>query len=377
MVAGTSAFARDVLTPTDTADTGWPERIAGHVELVEHKLTRELDELQRAWDDGVAGTAAPYDIDLPARVRELLDRGGKRTRPVMTLLGWVAADVRHEERGYDNVLRAAAAIELLHCFALVHDDVMDESQTRRGRPTVHAEADRQHRDLDGIGSSARFGDSIAILVGDLAHSEADRLAASLPAPMRRIWQQMVLELLTGQLWDVTGTAAAERGLGFARQVARRKTGYYTVARPLQLGAAAGGATETSLLALAEYGRHAGEAFALRDDMLGVFGDPATTGKPAGDDLRTGKPTVLLAVATETLRGPAADALAAAGSPHMTDDQVRTALDAMLAQGVAATVEAMIDDRANDAVAALRTGALAPDGVAQLTHVVDHLARRER
>jgi geranylgeranyl diphosphate synthase type I len=252
---------------------------------------------------------------------------------------------------------------------------MDQSATRRGGPTVHESAARLHARRHGIGGSARFGESIAVLVGDLAHSEADRLAATLPPEMRRVWQQMVLELIAGQTWDVVGSAAADRRLDFARLVARQKTGYYTVARPLQLGAAAARSGAETFAALAEYGRHAGEAFALRDDVLGVYGDPRATGKPAGDDIRSGKPTVLLALAAETLRGPAATALAEAGSTRMTDADVRLVQDAMVQQGVVAEVEAMIDARVDDALAALQTRHLAADGVAGLTWMVAGLARR--
>jgi len=355
----------------------WADRIATHVSLVENRLSSELDELREAWDHDDVEADQPFALDLPHQLRQLLERGGKRTRPVMTLLGWVAGDVRDDQHGYEDMILASAAIEMLHCFALVHDDVMDESATRRGEPTVHARSARLHARHDGRGDSDRFGDSIAVLVGDLAHSEADRLAAGMPAPMRRVWQQMVLELIAGQLRDVVGSAVADRRIGYARLVARQKTGSYTVTRPLQLGAVAAGADGAALAALTEYGHHAGEAFALRDDILGVYGDPGSTGKPAGDDIRSGKPTVLLALAAETLRGPAATALAVAGSPRMSDDQVRSVQDAMVDHGVVDAVETMIDDRVGSALAALESPSLSADGVAGLTRVLADLARRGR
>lgn len=353
------------------------ERIGAHVALVERELARELDDLASLWGNAASEADAPYAVDPPAELRELLGRGGKRTRPVMTLLGWLAGDVHGTRQGHEDMVRASCAIEMLHCFALIHDDVMDESPTRRGRPTVHDTAARMHAVHRGRGASTRFGDSVAVLVGDLAHSEADRIAAGLPPRMRRVWQQMVLELLAGQLRDVVGSAAADRRIEFARAVARQKTGYYTVARPLQLGATAAGADDDALAALAAYGRHAGEAFALRDDILGVYGDPRTTGKPAGDDIRSGKPTVLLALAQTVLRGRPARALELAGSPEMTDAQVRILQDALVAQGVVDTVESMIDDRVDDALTALGTDSLSTDGVAELTRVLGELARRGR
>lgn len=355
----------------------WADRIAAHVLRVEETLIHRLDDVQARWDRNTIGGCAISESDLPRQLRELFDRGGKRTRPVMVFLGWVAAGGREEERGHDDMVLAAAAVEMLHCFALVHDDVMDESPVRRGHPTVHEHAAQQHLRRRGIGASARFGDNVAVLVGDLAHSEADRLAASLPVPMREVWQQLVLELLAGQVADVVGSSTADRRVDFARLVARQKTGYYTVARPLQLGAVAAGADTAALTALAAYGRHAGEAFALRDDILGVYGDPRTTGKPAGDDIRSGKPTVLLALAAESFGGAAAAALRLAGTPAMTHEDLRVVQDAMVDRGVLAAVEAMIDDCVGDAVAELDVSALSAAGISELTRVVDDLARRGR
>lgn len=363
----------DVLTTTSP----WAERIGEHVALVEDTLGRQVDALRRAWLGDTSETDVPYAVDPPAELRRLLAGGGKRTRPVMTFLGWLAGDVEGAGRGHDDMVLAAAALEMLHCFALIHDDVIDESPTRRGQETLHHSATRLHTRHRGLGSSARFGDSVAVLVGDLAHSEADRLAATLPLPMRQVWQQMVLELIAGQLRDVVGSAAGDRRLDFARLVARQKTGYYTVARPLQLGAVAAGAGRDTLAALADYGRHAGEAFALRDDVLGALGDPQLTGKPAGDDIRSGKPTVLLALATESVHGGAATALARAGAPDMTDADVLVVQDAMLKHGVFDAVEDMIDERVRDALAALDPDVLSADGITELTRIVDDLARRGR
>ncbi|WP_375499232.1 polyprenyl synthetase family protein [uncultured Jatrophihabitans sp.] len=358
----------------------WSARIASHVAEVEQLLDSRLAGLRRRWHAevvGESGGGAAFDVDPPALLRDMLERGGKRTRPVMTYLGWIAGDGHRRDVGHPDVVRAGAAVELLHAFALVHDDVMDESDTRRGRPTLHRNVARLHRAGGGRGSSERFGESVAVLVGDLAHAEADRLAATLPAPLSDVWQQLVLELVAGQLWDLTGSAAADRRLSFARSVARQKTGNYTVARPLQLGAAAAQGSPELLAALGEYGRHAGEAFALRDDMLGAYGDPAVTGKPAGDDLRSGKPTVLLAMSAQLLTGPAIDALAVAGTAEMTAAQVCTLQQAMLEQGVVERVEAMIDERIGDALDALAPGVVSADGIEQLTRVVDELTRRGR
>ncbi len=137
-----------------------------------------------------------------------------------------------------DVIQVSVALELLHVFALIHDDVMDESDSRRGQPSVHTLTAQLHLHARARGNAQRFGESIAVLVGDLAHAEADHLIADLPAPMRRLWRLLVIELVHGQSRDLTGTAAGRRDLDHARQVARMKSGSYTVQRPLELGAAA-------------------------------------------------------------------------------------------------------------------------------------------
>lgn len=175
---------------------------------------------------------------------------------------------------------------------------MDASDTRRGNPSVHAVARAEHRELGGLGDPQRYAENIAILVGDLLHSEADLLVGGLPEPLRAAWRTMAIELMMGQGRDLVGAANGRRDLQHAQEVARAKSGAYTVWRPLQLGALAAGAGPDLLAVLHEYGHHAGQAFALRDDILGVIGDPARTGKPVGDDLLAGKPTVLLALAEQ-------------------------------------------------------------------------------
>ena len=170
-----------------------------------------------------------------------------------------------------------------------------------------------------------------MLVGDLAHAEADHMVTELPPAMRRLWRLLVIELVQGQSRDITGTAAGRRDLAHARQVARMKSGAYTVQRPLQLGAAAAGADRAGgPRPSPRYGREVGEAFALRDDLLGVWGDPERTGKPAGDDLLSGKPTVILSLADERLRGSDRTLLARVGTPELSPADVAHLQDALQA-----------------------------------------------
>ena len=348
---------------------------------VDARLAEVVDDLDRVWSDELAPTGSSVDIladhDLPDLLRGLIGTGGKRIRPSMCLWGWVVAGGRRDDRGAADVLQVATALELLHVFALIHDDVMDESASRRGQPSVHTLAAQLHLHSGSRGSASRFGDNIAVLVGDLAHAEADHLVSALPAAMRAIWRVLVVELVRGQSRDLTGSAAGRRDLEHARHVAQMKSGCYTVWRPLQLGAAAAGANRATVEVLASYGSEVGEAFALRDDLLGVWGDPARTGKPAGDDLLSGKPTVIISLAYELLHGPARAVLERVGTPALSPADVTFLQDALRAGGVVDAVESRISAHVHAAVAALDTGGLDPQGVAGLTQMAHRIAWRDR
>ncbi|WFE30648.1 polyprenyl synthetase family protein [Solwaraspora sp. WMMD791] len=303
--------------------------------------------------------------------RDTVLGGGKQLRPMFAHWGW--RGVVGTTPSVTPVLPALAALELLHAFALVHDDVMDASATRRGLPTAHRRLAGQHRDAGRAGDPDRFGDAAAVLVGDLCLVWADRLLATADLPastllaVRRCYDQMRVETIAGQYLDILGEAeSADWPIDRAMRVARYKTACYTVLRPLHLGAAlAGPATDPAVwAAYRRYGTDVGEAFQLRDDLLGVFGDPARTGKPAGDDLRTGKPTALLLVArelaTETQRAELAAAVPPAGTtgPDTAAGPDAAAVARMteivVETGAAVRVERMIEQRVATAVAALDT-----------------------
>lgn len=355
--------------------------IEDHLTQVDGLITHTISELAVLWtelpDNGAAVDILGKD-DVPALLSALAGGGGKRLRPAMCALGWLASGGRDRDVGRAEVVRVSAALELLHVFALVHDDVMDESGSRRGRPTVHVQAERLHELAEAGGSAQRFGESIAILVGDLAHSEASNLVAALPASMRSIWRLLVTELVAGQRRDLIGSAAGRRDLEFARTVARMKSGRYTVERPLELGAAAAGADRKITSALATYGRAIGEAFALRDDLLGISGDPKRTGKPAGDDLISGKPTVIVALAQRRLRSSSArSALRRVGTPEFSRADLALLLEEFQNDGICQEVERMITEHVQTAVDALAIPSLDPDGVAQLTRMANTIAWRDR
>ncbi|NHA68132.1 polyprenyl synthetase family protein [Phycicoccus flavus] len=269
---------------------------------VHAELSRTLDGLRAALRSA-AGQDGPLrpgalHVDLVAELGRRLAGPGKRVRPRLAHRGWLLAG--GEDATRPGLLRVAAALELLHLFGLVQDDVMDRSDTRRGTPTVHVEASRRHTAHDGLGDPVLFGDSVAVLLGDLALAEAAALVAGCPPEVRHVWRVMTAELVEGQLLDVTHTADRRRDLATSRRIARFKSGRYTITRPLQLGALVAGADAALVDRLGTWGDLVGDAFALRDDVLGVWGDPEVTGKPAGDDLRSGKPTVLLVWAAEAL-----------------------------------------------------------------------------
>lgn len=237
---------------------------------------------------------------LAAAARDAVLAGGKRIRPQFAYWGWRANGGRGPVAA---VLPALAALELLHAFALVHDDVMDCSATRRGRPSAHRFLADAHGRSGLGGDPRRFGESAAILVGDLCLVWADRLMAaasvdqSRTAPARHVYDAMRVEAIAGQFLDILGDCSPRWTVDQALRTARLKTAAYTVTRPLQFGAALAGPVAPALsAAYIRYGVAVGEAFQLCDDLLGAFGEPSVTGKPAGDDLLQGRPTVLLQLA---------------------------------------------------------------------------------
>jgi geranylgeranyl diphosphate synthase type I len=242
----------------------------------------------------------------------------------------------------------------------VHDDVMDASATRRGRPTAHVALAAQHVAAGHRGDPVRFGEAVAVLIGDLCMVWADRLLAHATVPparlldVRRCYDQMRVETVAGQYLDVLGeNDAANWSVDRALRVARYKTASYTVQRPLLFGACLAGmpADAPVTAAYTRYGLAVGEAFQLCDDLLGVYGDPATTGKPAGDDLRTGKPTTLLMLARQLATPAQRRALEGVGAEAGQREVDRLA-ELVADTGAVDRVERMIAERVGEALAAL-------------------------
>ncbi len=274
-------------------------------EVLSAELARRRDEVT-AVDDRLATS-----ID---RLTRFVMQGGKRLRPEFVWCGWTAAGGSPDGPDAGAVLTVGAAVEFIQACALIHDDIIDRSERRRGGLSMHRAVAKDHADAGEAGDSEHFGVSAALLLGDMALAWADDLftagAQSLAAVDRAlpIWRAMRTEVLAGQLLDLLVTASTDTDAAVqasdAMQVNRFKTAAYTVERPLQLGAVLAGADPEIVTALRRYGADIGIAFQLRDDLLGVFGDPAVTGKPAGDDLLEGKRTLLLALARSELAGGA-------------------------------------------------------------------------
>lgn len=280
--------------------------------------------------------------------------GGKCLRSTFMYLGWLCGAPPDPA-----ALRAAASFELVHAFALLQDDVMDGSDVRRGRPSAHLQLGRWHRERGLPGTSRRFGESAAILLGDLCLIWAEQMLRDSgvdPRRLQRVWPRydaMRTELAVGQFADLTNDARQTPGLEFVLDVARRKSGNYTVRRPLEIGAAMAGCDARTLSQLGCYGRALGEAFQLRDDVLGVFGSPAVTGKPGAGDLLERKATSVVAAAHQ-LADPSTrrEITELANREALEDDAIDRWKALIIETGALGLIERMIGDRVASARAHL-------------------------
>jgi geranylgeranyl diphosphate synthase, type I len=285
-------------------------------------------------------------LDAAGGVLAEFIRGGKCLRSTLMYLGWLCGAPPS-----DAALRAAASLELLHAFALMHDDVMDDSPQRRGRPSAHLQFASWHRERRLSGSARRFGESSAILLGDLCLIWAEQMLRESgvdPRCLQRAWSRydaMRIELAVGQFADLTSDVRQMPTLKDVLDVARRKSGNYTVRRPLEIGAAMAGCDERTLSSLGRYGVAVGEAFQLRDDLLGVFGSPEITGKPCGGDLLERKATSVIVAAHQMAEGKARRELTELVNSDALDDAAVERWKAVIfATGAVQWIEDMISRR---------------------------------
>jgi geranylgeranyl diphosphate synthase type I len=312
--------------------------------------------------------------------------GGKRLRPTFAWWGWRGAGGDPSGDYAEGALQVAASLELIQACALIHDDLIDSSDSRRGSPTVHIAFAKQHADQGWLGSPSAFGLATAVLVGDLALAWADDMFAEAPLPAATIaaarpaWRSMRTEVLAGQYLDVRTQATGDATVEAALRICRLKTAVYTVQRPLHLGASLAGADDELIGTLLEFGGDIGVAFQLRDDLLGVFGDPSVTGKPAGDDLREGKRTLLVALglerATQQGQHPAAKIISGAiGNTGLSEPDVDAVRQALVEVGAVDAVEDRIDELTSTAMAALDRARLVAPATAELTALAIRATKR--
>lgn len=336
---------------------------------VRRQVDTVLTEFLRAKEADACARGMPDD--MVRTVADFLHSGGKRLRPALCVLG------QHAAAGSGPVPRAvvqvAAALEMFHAFALIHDDIMDGSDLRRSRPTVHRALARGYAGNRPPALAERLGNGVGVLVGDLALCWSDELVHTAGLPARRLARllpvlaDMRTEVMYGQYLDLTATGRPSADVEGALAIVRCKTARYTVERPLHIGAVLAGGSQELLDALTSYALPLGEAFQLRDDLLGVFGDPADTGKPRLDDLRAGKHTVLVALALRDAPPPQRRRLSGLlGRPDLGEAEAEQVRALLTRVGARQKVEEMIARRRDDVLRQLaRPGPIHPDAVAAL------------
>ncbi|CAL9321437.1 hypothetical protein SUDANB51_01903 [Streptomyces sp. enrichment culture] len=319
------------MTPVDPASVSSVR--SGLLAAVEERLAGVLKEELNRWSAHGERAVVPV-----GEVASLVRAGGKRLRPLFCVSGYLAAGGAPDA---PEIVDAAAALEFLHTCALLHDDVADGARLRRGLPTAHARHAEEHRAQGWNGEPRRFGESVAVLAGDLALAYADRLMAGLPPEVKPIWDELRIELIVGEYLDVDTAVRGEVTPELARWIAVWKSGSYTVRRPLEIGAAVAGRSDLAP-AFETYGEKLGEAFQLRDDLIGVADDSERSGKSAGHGW---------------------DAAALRGR--------------MAANGGAAEVERRIEQLTEEACAAVRTSSLDPVWQREFADMAFRAAYRDR
>ncbi|MFB2583650.1 polyprenyl synthetase family protein [Herbiconiux liukaitaii] len=361
------------------------------VKLVDTRITEFL-----ASRESILRRIAPELAPFATFSRDLLS-GGKRFRAQFCYWGWRAVSPANSatavprESELDALVDLCAGLELFHAAALVHDDIIDNSDTRRGLPAAHKRFEALHAEQNWHGPARSFGEGSAILLGDLLLAWSDELIsrAVLGAPAldallgaREAVDMMRTEVTLGQYLDLM-EERAWAGLDFAQalehaeRVIVYKSAKYSVEAPLVIGASLRGADDDQLDSLRRFGLPLGIAFQLRDDVLGVFGDSARTGKPSGDDLREGKRTVLVALTRARLDPPARrifDELL--GDPDLGEQQIRMMQQTMVETGAVTEVELMIGERVRTALAELERAPLGATARAELSSLARTITQRE-
>lgn len=333
------------ITGAAAAGLGVTERVMARLHADLGAVRRRVDaRLATLFDQALAESADVLEPGSPglAPLRAMALGNGKRIRPAFVYWAFTAAGGDPDD---DSVIEAGAVLELLHLFALVHDDVMDEAPMRRSQPTIHVLFADRHRGVGLRGGAERYGENMAILLGDFALLVCTELAASLPAPARRVFHQAARQLMFGQYLDLESAAAARHDEALYSRTALLKTASYTVEGPLLVGAALTPDGDVLVPYLRRYGRAIGEAYQHRDDLLDIFGDEQQTGKPVAGDILQQKATRLFAILSDHVEG--GDPLASLDTLDL--ESVRALLRRT---GAAAELERVITGLTREAVLAI-------------------------
>ena len=342
---------------------------SAHIALVDGVLADTISSARAEW-----GNVSPHLTPVFEEIGAMVLGGGKRLRPQFCHWGWVAADGDPADTAHAGY---GAGIELLHVTALFHDDVIDDAHTRRNRRTTHRLFMDIHADNDWAGDARRFGEGAAILFGDITYVMSDSLMDGLNPAARAVWHALRLEMNVGQWLDTLGSARRDRDPVDAELVCRMKSAKYTIERPLHLGALAADPMLGAELQpmLSAYGLPLGDAFQMRDDMLGAFGDEAVTGKPVGGDFREGKPTPLLALAWSRADHAQRHVLESVGDPLLTAERIAAIQQVVTDTGAAAEMESRIGGLASQAIGALDASRMAGSSHAALVDLADVVTSR--
>lgn len=315
---------------------------------------------------------SPTTLVLIDCIRNLVS-GGKRMRALLCYWGWRGAGGAQDASA---IIRAGAALELFQSAALIHDDIIDRSDTRRGGPSVHRQFSTLHAEHGWSLDAERFGHAAAILTGDLCLSLSEemfaRVGSEAGSRAREIFNLMRTEVMAGQYLDILEEASGPskpHGTAVTRaaEIILYKSAKYSSEHPLVLGGALAGADESLLAGYSGFALPLGQAFQMRDDVLGVFGDPAKTGKPAGDDLREGKRTVLVGLTIEAANVEERDFVDGnLGRADLRDDEVTRMCSIMVESGALAHAEALITELGDAAFGALELLPIGPEVAAALS-----------
>jgi geranylgeranyl diphosphate synthase type I len=357
------------MTSTGSKEALFPTALVPFATRVERRIDDLLAAELARWRAVDTTLAEPIEA-----LRGFVATGGKRLRPAFCYCAFVGANGDDDD---GRVVDAAAALELVHTFALAHDDVMDGSEMRRGTDSVHARFAQQHARAGWRGEARRFGEGMAILVGDFAFTYADVLMRGMPDAAYGVFDELRVELCVGQSLDLAGTATASTEAELANRIAVYKSGKYTVERPLHLGAALAGALAPLGPSLSAIGLPLGHAFQLRDDVLGAFGDAEVTGKPVGDDLREGKPTPLVALAFARASAADRELLGRLGQPDLSATDIRELQSLFVRTGALDQIESDIERLVTVAREALAVAPIDDTARAWLDELAAYVAWRDR